>query len=128
MDFPVWLILVLVANAVLAFVLVRSRKRDRAKLRAHIAEAAVASSEQQLVAEETRDFNRRLETMLRELPLESRVKYRLADGSEVWVVIKSERLQHKESGAYGWEALFEDDGEIGFADERRVVAAGLVPL
>ncbi len=104
---------------------VKSRLKERQRVRAVIAETAAQTSEQQLIAEEQRDFNRRLETKLRELPIGERVKYRLTDGSETWVVIQSERLKH-DNGLWGWEGRFEDDGEIGFVDERRVVASGLL--
>lgn len=49
-----------------------------------------------------------------------RVEYTCKEG-RVFCVIKSELRQHT-NGCYGYESLFEDNGEIGFADERRIVS------
>jgi hypothetical protein len=99
---------------------------DQSKVQA-TRELQAAAVERQLQNEDTARFNTELESKLRDLAVGARVKFRLSDGSDVWIKIRSERLKH-ESGAWGWEALFEDDGEIGFADERRVVASGFGAL
>ena len=49
-----------------------------------------------------------------------KVLYKLQDGSEIGVTIKSPYSRH-DNGAYGWEGVFEDDGQLGFVDETRVV-------
>lgn len=54
------------------------------------------------------------------LSIDDRVVYRLGDGSTVGGVITSVYMQH-DSGAYGWEARFDDDGQVGFMDERNVI-------
>ena len=50
----------------------------------------------------------------------TRVTYRLLSGERVTGVIKSAYSKHL-NGCYGWEVLFDDTGELGFADERRIV-------
>lgn len=49
----------------------------------------------------------------------TRIKYECEAGT-VGGVIKSEYRKHT-NGAYGWEAIFDDTKELGFADELRVV-------
>lgn len=52
-------------------------------------------------------------------PIGTQLKYRLSDGSDVPITISSERLRH-ENGSWGWEAMFHDDGQTGFAEESRI--------
>lgn len=54
------------------------------------------------------------------LSMGDKVTYKLLDGGTVGGTIMSAYSQH-DNGAYGWECKFDDDGEIGFADETRVV-------
>jgi hypothetical protein len=49
-----------------------------------------------------------------------RVTYRLLNGCEVKGTIASEKRQHT-NGALGWETMFDDTRELGFADENRIV-------
>lgn len=53
------------------------------------------------------------------LSIDDRITYSLLDGGTVGGVIAGPYSQH-DNGAYGWECRFDDDGQIGFADELRV--------
>jgi len=48
------------------------------------------------------------------------IRYKLKDGSIVDTTVVSRRMQH-ENGAFGWECVFADTGQLGFADELRVI-------
>lgn len=54
------------------------------------------------------------------LSIDDRIKYKLLGGEVVGGTIKSSYSRH-DNGAHGWECVFDDDGQTGFADELRVV-------
>ena len=120
-------LIALVGGAVVYSLMLRAasreaeRRLDQAKV-STVSELQAAATERVLQNEDAARFNGEMERKLRELPIGTRTKYRLSDGSDVWIQIRSERLQNTE-GVWGWESLFEDDGSMAFADERRVVAS-----
>jgi hypothetical protein len=112
---------------VVGFFDARADRRIADRSRLALSELEARNVERQLQNEDSAAFNATLDRKLHELPVGTRTRYRLSDGSDVWIRIDSERLKH-ENGAWGWEAIFEDDGGRSFADERRVVAAGALTL
>jgi len=48
------------------------------------------------------------------------VKYKLQDGTTLDIIIQSELRRH-ENGCLGYEAIFSDDNQLGFADWRRII-------
>jgi hypothetical protein len=49
------------------------------------------------------------------------VEYLLLDGSTVNVRVTSGRMKHNRCRTFGFEGVFSDTGEIGFADGARIV-------
>lgn len=49
-----------------------------------------------------------------------RIVYTLLNGKRVEGELTTDYRQHS-NGAFGWECRFDDTGEIGFADELRVI-------
>lgn len=49
-----------------------------------------------------------------------KVKYRTRLGECVEIIIDSERVIHDETGLYGYEAIFTDDGKRYFAAEKGI--------
>jgi hypothetical protein len=50
------------------------------------------------------------------------VKYQLLNGVIINVVIVSERMTHDQCKTFGYEGIFSDTGEIGFADGERIIS------
>lgn len=48
------------------------------------------------------------------------VTYRLQNGNVVDVEIKSEPMTHARCATYGYEGVFSDDGQLGFADNAKI--------
>jgi len=48
------------------------------------------------------------------------VTYQTMASGDVKATVESPLMQHT-TGIYGYEYIFEDTGELGFADERRII-------
>lgn len=55
------------------------------------------------------------------LGIGEKVQFQLLDGKVVDIEISSERMTHNQCETYGYEAVFSDNGELGFADGKRII-------